>query len=80
MVNPLLPECANSYLSLEDVTYDSGVEFRPDSLSYYQGVLTSTVPGLVLGACSAIAMIALIIWASISFCRCFKITKRRRKV
>lgn len=80
MVDPLLPDCANSYLSLEDITYDSGVEFRPNSLSYYQGVLTSTVPGLVLGACSAVAMIALIIWTSTSFCRCCRITKRRRKV
>lgn len=79
LVNPLLPECANSYLSLDDVNYDSAVAFRPDTVSYYQGVLTSTIPGLVLGGCCIVAMIALITWTSISFCRCWKITKRSRK-
>ena len=79
VVSPLLPECANNYLSEKDVNYDSGAGFRPNTVSYYEGVLTSTVPGLVLGACSLVAMIVLIIWTCISFCRCFRLTKRRRK-
>lgn len=79
VVNPLLPECANGYVSLEDMDYESAAGFRPDSVSYYQGVLTSTIPGLVLGACSLIAMIALSIWVILSFCRCFRTSKRIRK-
>lgn len=42
-------------------------------------VLQSTVPGLVLGAIAVICMCGLIIWATIAFCTCWCVLKRRRK-
>ncbi len=37
------------------------------------------MPGLVLGAIAVICMCGLIIWATISFCTCWSVLKRRRK-
>lgn len=62
VVNPLLPECLDGHLTLEDFNAEDAVEFRPDDFSYYKGVLTSIVPGIVLGCLAAIAMIGVIIW------------------
>ena len=48
--------------------------------SYWvKNVLTSTVPGLVLGAIAIVCMCALIIWTMVAFCRCCCVSKRRRK-
>jgi hypothetical protein len=79
VVNPLLPECVNGHLSLEDVNAADAQAFRPDEYSYYKGVLTSIVPGIVLGCISAIVMIGVIIWTCKSFCRCCCATRRKRK-
>ncbi|KAI8103383.1 hypothetical protein M9435_004722 [Picochlorum sp. BPE23] len=78
VVNPLLPECLEGHLTLDDFNGEDAVEFRPDDFSYYKGVLTSIVPGIVLGCLAAIAMIGVIIWTSVSFCRCCCTTRRKR--
>lgn len=62
VVNPLLPDCLDGHLTLENFNAEDAVEFRPDDFSYYKGVLTSIVPGIVLGCLTAIAMIGVIIW------------------
>ena len=79
VVNPLLPECVNGHLSLEDVNTADAQAFRPDEYSYYRGVLKSIVPGVLLGCISAIVMIGVIIWTCKSFCRCCCATRRMRK-
>jgi hypothetical protein len=62
VVNPLLPECLDGALTQEDVNPEAALAFRPNDYSYYKGVLTSIVPGLVLGCLAAVALIIVAVW------------------
>lgn len=67
---------------LAEVTLTGGLTdgMRSLSRSYWTSdVLKSTVPGLVLGAIAVICMCGLIIWTTMAFCRCWLVSKRRRK-
>lgn len=71
VIDPLVPSCTaadGDVVPLNEVV-DGGdaLAFQPNELSYYQEVLKSTIPGIVLGALTIIAMLVMIIWVRVEY-------------
>ena len=80
VIVPFLPTCTHGTLSLRDFVPSYAHQYQPLSGTYYEKIIPTTVPGIVVGGLAVLAALLMTIWLFVhTCCKCFRRRLREDK-